>query len=76
MPKNTCGGASLSRCASVISLVWAYGRAQAVAKSNKFSASLCFKAAEAALGKNYGNHAYSVFSIGSRNNESELDAFE
>jgi len=44
--------------------------------SSKFSASSCFKAAEAALGKNYGNHAYSVFSIGSRNNESELDAFE
>jgi hypothetical protein len=36
----------------------------------------CFKAAEAALGESYGNHAYSVFSIGSQNNESELDAVE
>ena len=33
-----------------------------------------FKAAEAALGKSYEIHAYSVFSIGSQNSESELDA--
>jgi len=32
------------------------------------------KAAEAALGKSYEIHAYSVFSIGSQNSESELDA--
>jgi hypothetical protein len=36
----------------------------------------CFKATEATLGESYGNHAYSVFSIGSQNNESELDAVE
>jgi hypothetical protein len=32
-----------------------------------------FKAAEAALGKSYEIYAYSVFSIGSQNSESELD---
>jgi hypothetical protein len=44
--------------------------------SSKFSASSCFKASEAALGKSYGIHAYSVFSIGSQNSKSQLDAVE
>jgi hypothetical protein len=43
---------------------------------SKLSASSCFKAAEAALGKSYGIHADSVFSIGSQNGESQLDAVE
>jgi hypothetical protein len=44
--------------------------------SRKFSASSCFRAAQAALGKSYGIHAYSVFSIGSQNSEAEFDAVE
>ena len=43
---------------------------------SKLSASSCFKAAEAALGKSYGIHADSVFSIGNQNGESQLDAVE